>query len=217
MRSCAYSACCGSCDCHSSFSSALGCAMFSVGRASRRACTKASAPLPAVVNTMHPHRVETCHSLPERRAQSDGALADHYFKYKVALDTQPLSASLGWSVSPPRPHHRLRADLHHITVVAWRVIEQTPSTMKPTQTECARGSVNQIPPHATIMGDCRITPFYKAGFDAAIAALALILAPLQQWPQPQHCRPRRCYWRRLQRCCRCCSGTAGSTLASCCS
>lgn len=38
---------------------------------------------------------------------------------------------------------------------------KTPSTMKPTQMECARGSVNQIPPHATVSGDCRITPFYK--------------------------------------------------------
>ncbi|CAM9110058.1 unnamed protein product [Discosporangium mesarthrocarpum] len=34
------------------------------------------------------------------------------------------------------------------------------STMKPTQMKCASGSVNQIPPHATISGDCRVTPFY---------------------------------------------------------
>eukprot|EP00904_Undaria_pinnatifida_P004372 jgi/Undpi1/13936/HiC_scaffold_9.g03587.m1 len=34
------------------------------------------------------------------------------------------------------------------------------STMKPTQVECASGSINQIPPHATVSGDCRVTPFY---------------------------------------------------------
>lgn len=36
----------------------------------------------------------------------------------------------------------------------------TPSTFKPTQIECARGSLNQIPPHCTISGDIRLTPFY---------------------------------------------------------
>jgi len=39
----------------------------------------------------------------------------------------------------------------------------TPSTMKPTQMECAQGSLNQIPPWATISGDIRLTPFYDAG------------------------------------------------------
>ncbi|CAN0193753.1 unnamed protein product [Ectocarpus sp. 6 AP-2014] len=34
------------------------------------------------------------------------------------------------------------------------------STMKPTQVQCASGSINQIPPHATVSGDCRVTPFY---------------------------------------------------------
>lgn len=29
------------------------------------------------------------------------------------------------------------------------------------KTQCATGSVNQIPPHATISGDCRVTPFYS--------------------------------------------------------
>mmetsp|Transcript_24142 Transcript_24142/g.31531 ORF Transcript_24142/g.31531 Transcript_24142/m.31531 type:complete len:459 (-) Transcript_24142:295-1671(-) len=37
----------------------------------------------------------------------------------------------------------------------------TASTMKPTQFETARGSLNQIPPHATISGDIRLTPFYS--------------------------------------------------------
>ena len=36
----------------------------------------------------------------------------------------------------------------------------TPSTMKPTQMECARGSINQIPPRLKISGDIRLTPFY---------------------------------------------------------
>ena len=35
--------------------------------------------------------------------------------------------------------------------------------MKPTQMECAKGGLNQIPPWATISGDIRLTPFYDAG------------------------------------------------------
>lgn len=35
-----------------------------------------------------------------------------------------------------------------------------PSSMKPTQQECAKGSLNQIPPWATLAGDIRISPFY---------------------------------------------------------
>lgn len=27
--------------------------------------------------------------------------------------------------------------------------------------QCASGSINQIPPHATVSGDCRVTPFYS--------------------------------------------------------
>ena len=36
----------------------------------------------------------------------------------------------------------------------------TPSTFKPTQVECAKGALNQLPPWTTISGDCRLTPFY---------------------------------------------------------
>ena len=36
----------------------------------------------------------------------------------------------------------------------------TPSTMKPTQFECSRNSLNQIPPRCKISGDIRLTPFY---------------------------------------------------------
>lgn len=36
----------------------------------------------------------------------------------------------------------------------------TCSTMKPTQISCGVGSLNQIPPSCTIMGDVRLTPFY---------------------------------------------------------
>mmetsp|Transcript_21123 Transcript_21123/g.34678 ORF Transcript_21123/g.34678 Transcript_21123/m.34678 type:complete len:447 (+) Transcript_21123:1752-3092(+) len=35
-----------------------------------------------------------------------------------------------------------------------------PSTMKPTQMECAKGSLNQIPRQCVISGDVRLTPFY---------------------------------------------------------
>eukprot|EP00472_Partenskyella_glossopodia_P014079 CAMPEP_0197529500 /NCGR_PEP_ID=MMETSP1318-20131121/28535_1 /TAXON_ID=552666 /ORGANISM="Partenskyella glossopodia, Strain RCC365" /LENGTH=447 /DNA_ID=CAMNT_0043084981 /DNA_START=58 /DNA_END=1401 /DNA_ORIENTATION=- len=35
-----------------------------------------------------------------------------------------------------------------------------PSTMKPTQMECSKGSLNQIPPKCVISGDIRLTPFY---------------------------------------------------------
>ncbi len=46
-----------------------------------------------------------------------------------------------------------------------------PSTMKPTQMECAKGSLNQIPPKCTISGDVRLTPFYdvKDVFDKVSA------------------------------------------------
>mmetsp|Transcript_2757 Transcript_2757/g.9694 ORF Transcript_2757/g.9694 Transcript_2757/m.9694 type:complete len:428 (-) Transcript_2757:165-1448(-) len=37
----------------------------------------------------------------------------------------------------------------------------TCSTMKPTQMSCAKGGLNQLPPHATISGDIRLTPFYE--------------------------------------------------------
>jgi acetylornithine deacetylase len=36
----------------------------------------------------------------------------------------------------------------------------TPSTMKPTQVECSKGALNQLPPWTTISGDIRLTPFY---------------------------------------------------------
>jgi len=52
----------------------------------------------------------------------------------------------------------------------------TPSTMKPTQMRCAEGGLNQLPPHATISGDIRLTPFYsvadvKACVEAEVAAI----------------------------------------------
>eukprot|EP00008_Paramoeba_atlantica_P013413 CAMPEP_0201487680 /NCGR_PEP_ID=MMETSP0151_2-20130828/15104_1 /ASSEMBLY_ACC=CAM_ASM_000257 /TAXON_ID=200890 /ORGANISM="Paramoeba atlantica, Strain 621/1 / CCAP 1560/9" /LENGTH=440 /DNA_ID=CAMNT_0047872801 /DNA_START=59 /DNA_END=1381 /DNA_ORIENTATION=+ len=36
-----------------------------------------------------------------------------------------------------------------------------PSSMKPTQFKTAPGSSNQIPPHVTVSGDIRLTPFYE--------------------------------------------------------
>jgi acetylornithine deacetylase len=38
----------------------------------------------------------------------------------------------------------------------------TPSTMKPTQVECAKGALNQLPPWTIMSGDIRLTPFYDA-------------------------------------------------------
>jgi len=35
------------------------------------------------------------------------------------------------------------------------------STMKPTQIECAKGSLNQICPETTVSGDIRVSPFYE--------------------------------------------------------
>jgi len=35
------------------------------------------------------------------------------------------------------------------------------STMKPTQMECAKGSLNQICPECTVSGDIRLSPFYE--------------------------------------------------------
>jgi len=37
----------------------------------------------------------------------------------------------------------------------------SPSTMKPTQINCAEGGLNQIPPWCEIRGDIRLTPFYN--------------------------------------------------------
>ena len=34
--------------------------------------------------------------------------------------------------------------------------------MKPTQVECAKGALNQLPPWTTVSGDIRLTPFYDA-------------------------------------------------------
>jgi acetylornithine deacetylase len=38
-----------------------------------------------------------------------------------------------------------------------------PSTMKPTQIECSKGALNQLPPWTTVSGDIRLSPFYDAG------------------------------------------------------
>jgi hypothetical protein len=42
--------------------------------------------------------------------------------------------------------------------------------------ECARGSVNQIPPHATVSGDCRVTPFYKVYYYYAVTMLLVLVS-----------------------------------------
>jgi acetylornithine deacetylase len=50
----------------------------------------------------------------------------------------------------------------------------TPSTMKPTQIECAKGAINQLPPWTTISGDIRLTPFYDVG---------VVHATMEKWVQ----------------------------------
>lgn len=45
----------------------------------------------------------------------------------------------------------------------------SPSSFKPTQTKCAEGSLNQIPPWAEVEGDIRLTPFYDV--DACMRAV----------------------------------------------
>ncbi|CAM9217788.1 unnamed protein product [Chrysoparadoxa australica] len=64
-----------------------------------------------------------------------------------------------------------------------------PSTMKPTQMECARGSINQIPPWASMSGDCRITPFYAISVvkDALLAHVADMNANLDALPTRGPC------------------------------
>ena len=61
---------------------------------------------------------------------------------------------------------------------------QAASSMKPTQWSVAEGSVNQIPPHCTITGDIRLTPFYKVkdATDAVKRYVAELNADLEGIP-----------------------------------
>ncbi|MQL88898.1 hypothetical protein Taro_021462 [Colocasia esculenta] len=52
----------------------------------------------------------------------------------------------------------------------------TPSTMKPTQWSYPGGGVNQIPVECTILGDVRLTPFYRLVYH--IRTLILIILPI---------------------------------------
>ena len=50
--------------------------------------------------------------------------------------------------------------LHFHLVIELSFYLSFSNTHTHTQVECARGSLNQIPPHATFSGDIRLTPFY---------------------------------------------------------
>ena len=58
-----------------------------------------------------------------------------------------------------------RSSLNSVNILQHQSEEKykfaTPSTMKPTQTRCSEGSINQIPPWTEVQGDIRLTPFYK--------------------------------------------------------
>lgn len=52
--------------------------------------------------------------------------------------------------------------------------------------QCASGSINQIPPHASVSGDCRVTPFY--GVDAVEKSIEGYVAEINADPSilPSH-------------------------------
>jgi acetylornithine deacetylase len=54
----------------------------------------------------------------------------------------------------------------------------TPTTLKPTQMSSAPGSLNQIPPNASISGDIRLTPFYDV--DVVVEAVNQIVKEMNQ-------------------------------------
>jgi len=106
-----------------------------------------------------------------------------------SADSQPCTGTAGalqWHLKatgrlfhsglPHRGINSLELGMEALSVVQRRFYEDfpahpeevpynfaTPSTMKPTQVECAKGSLNQLPPWTTISGDIRLTPFYDAG------------------------------------------------------
>lgn len=55
-----------------------------------------------------------------------------------------------------------------------------PSTIKPTQMECSKGSLNQLPAWATISGDIRLTPFYDV--KAVVTAVERYVAEINAAP-----------------------------------
>lgn len=69
---------------------------------------------------------------------------------------------------------------------------QTGSTLKPTQFETARGSLNQIPPHATISGDIRLTPFYN--MEDCVAAVERYVEEINN---NITALPTRCEWSKF--------------------
>lgn len=59
-------------------------------------------------------------------------------------------------------------------------------TPKTKNEQCASGSINQIPPHASVSGDCRVTPFY--GVDAVQKSIEGYVAEINADPSilPSH-------------------------------
>lgn len=66
---------------------------------------------------------------------------------ELAMDTLTYIQKRFYMSYPPHPEEK-------------RYKFTTCSTFKPTQVASAKGSLNQIPPHCTISGDIRVTPFY---------------------------------------------------------
>lgn len=103
-----------------------------------------------------------------------------------SADSQPCCGTTGmmsWSIKctgrlfhsgfPHKGINSIELASEAVNVVQQRFYEEFPplpseegyqfsvgSTMKPTQIECAKGSMNQICPETTVSGDIRLSPFY---------------------------------------------------------
>ena len=66
---------------------------------------------------------------------------------EMAMDAMNMLQSMFYADYPPHPKEK-------------QYNFATPSTFKPTQIQCTPGSLNQLPPEASIQGDIRLTPFY---------------------------------------------------------
>jgi acetylornithine deacetylase len=128
-----------------------------------------------------------------------------------AADSQPCIGTAGmmqWAVTahgklfhsglPHRGINSIELAMDAVTHLQKRFYEDFPaheqervynyqiaSTMKPTQIECAQGSLNQLPPHCTVSGDIRLTAFYdvkdvKAKIEQYVAELNEDLSVLGQ-------------------------------------
>lgn len=77
---------------------------------------------------------------------------------KMCLSSIPLSRARALS-NPSHTSATLPPSFHSLyTCTPLKLRLVTPDNT--TCCQCANGSINQIPPHATVSGDCRVTPFY---------------------------------------------------------